>query len=262
MGLRPDTITVTDSVASTASAVITVTAGIWQTYQQQRGLPFQKFPNAQVIEADYGSEKDWAFERARQALLVGFPGMGPYDSLDLIAAERQLPRAVAESPSDAGGALDQALAARLAGCWDRPDGWMPAGSFKSLLYALDRAGYPMGTPNGCHVIQRHQRYAWLTASGGAPVYGTHPIWSFDSSADRVWNQFGIVFGADVTGFVAGSVSATILNGLVAKWKPAKARFMGTWVEVTGPWWDWPIGVAWDDAGRVWGGGVSRFIPPV
>jgi hypothetical protein len=263
MGLRPDVVTVTDSVASTASAIVTVKAGLYGRFQQNRGLPWQKLPNGQIIEADYGAEKDWAAERARQSLLVGFPGMGPPDALDLIAAERVLPRATSESPADAGGTNDQALAARLAACWTDDHGWFPASSHASMLYALDRAGFPMGDPAGAHIIQRYKRYSWLTASGGTPVYGTHAApWTADGADPRVWSQFVILFGADVTGLVSGSYLAGILNGIVDIWRPRKARFMGTIVVVSGDLWGWPFSLTWGAGGLTWGSSVVRFIPPV
>ena len=256
-GLVPDVVRVTDSTTATSSAVVTVSPGIYETYQRNLGPPSLQLQNGRLIEGNFGAEKDVAFERARQGLLVGFPGVGPSDALDLIAAERQLPRGVGESNAD--------LAARLQVCWDDAHGWLPAGSHKSLLYALDRAGFPMGDPAGAHIIQRHKRYAWLTASGGTPVYGTHPLWNFDGSDPRYWTQFGIIFGADVVGLSAGTPLANQLNAIVDLWRPRKARFMGTRVQVTGPWWDWPIGVQWDQGGRLWADGIttgiSRFVPP-
>src|SRR6185312_12511067 len=136
------------------------------------------------------------------------------------------------------------------------------------LFALQRAGFPMGDPNGAHIMQRIHLYSWLAS--GVVTFGTHPDWNFDASPPSAWNQFGIVFGADFTPpvgsvFQDGDPSAALLNSIVAAWKPAKARFMGSRVQVAGPWWDWPVGVAWDDVGRDWGDGVttglSRFVAP-
>jgi hypothetical protein len=261
-GLVPDVVTVTDATPATSSAVVTVSPGLYQNYQRNLGPPSLQLSNGRLLEGNFGAEKDVAFERARQGLLVGFPGAGAPDALDLIGAERQLPRAASESPSDAGGAHDQAFGTRLGACWDDAHGWLPAGSHKSLLYALDRAGFPMGDPAGAHIIQRHVRYSWLTGSGGTPVYGTHPIWTFDAAPPRFWNEFGILFGADVVGLSAGTPLAKQLNALVDLWRPRKARFMGTWVIVSGPTWGWPVGTLWGAGGRTWGGGVTRFVPPV
>jgi len=252
-GLCPDQVTVTDSVLSTATALVHVTQGMYQQYQLTIGPPWTRNNTGPTWENDLGAEKDTAFERARQALLANLPGLGPSDALDLIASERQLPRATGE--------LDAALAARLQVCWTDDHGWLPAGSHASLLYALDRAGFPMGDPSGAHVIQRWQRYSWLTASGGTPVYGTHPLWTFDGSDPRLWNQFGILFGATVSGLTPGSQLASVLNGLVRLWKPGKARYMGCWIINSGPTWGWPVGTKWGDLGLTWGGGSTTFIPP-
>lgn len=253
-GLVPDVVTVTDSATVTSSAVVTVSAGLYEQYQRNLGPPSLQLANGRVIEGNFGAEKDVAFERARQGLLASFPGVGPSDALDLIGDERQLPRAVGENNAN--------FAARLQVCWDDAHGWLPAGSHKSLLYALDRAGFPMGDPAGAHIIQRHKRYSWLTGAGGAPVYGTHPIWTFDGANPRMWAQFGILFGADVVGLSTGTALANKLNAIVRLWKPSKARFMGTWIIVSSPTWGWPIGVTWGQVARNWGGGVTRFVAPI
>lgn len=266
-GLVPDQVTVTDSLASTATALVSVTAGYFQQAQQNIGPPWMKLPNGRVIEGDYGAEKDWQFERLRQGLLAGFPGMGPYDALDLVAEERQLPRAASESPSDAGGANDQALAARLANVWEDTHGWSPAGCHASLLYALDRAGFPMGTATGANIVQRYRRYSYLTGSGGTPVYGVLPS-VFDFSPLPPWfpNQFMIIFGADVPDLTPGSSLAAVLNSTVKKWKPAKADFYGTSIIISGPIWGWPPTQIWGTigsggSGLTWGGGSTRFVAP-
>lgn len=260
-GLVTDVVTVTDSVAATADAHVQVSAGLYQRAQQLLAPPRLKLPNGQVVLGDFGAEKDWQFERARQGILSNLPGYCQPDALDTVAQERQLPRAGWES-ADAGGSHDQAYAERLRTCWTSDDGWSVAGNYESVLRALDRAGFPMGTPSGCHVIQRYVRYGWLTASQGSVAYGTHPTWKFDNRPKTFWSQFGILFGADVPGLTAGSASAKLLNRLVDTWKPSKALFMGTIVVETAPVWGWPIGTLWGDVGLVWGGGSSsRRIPP-
>jgi hypothetical protein len=245
--------------------------GIYSDYQSKLAPPAFQGPNGTMIETTFGAEKDTEFDRARQGLLSNLPDQAPPDALDYIGDERMMARATTEAPSDNGGTRDQAYAERLRTVWDSPAGWSYAGSHGSLLYALDRAGFPMGDPNGCHIIQRVKRYSWLTGSGGTVVFGTHPGWTFDGSPPAIWNQFGLIFGADFSPpigsvFQAGDPSANLLNSIVAAWKPVKARFMGTQVMLNGPWWDWPPGVNWNDPGRNWGDGIStgtmRFVPPV
>ena len=81
----------------------------------------------------------------RQSILAGFPTKGaldsinfpanpqyalaPSDALDAIGFDRGLPRGVAESPADNGGAKDQAYAARLLGAWQA---WKYGGSHYGL----------------------------------------------------------------------------------------------------------------------------------
>lgn len=258
-----DVVTVTDSGSNTATAQLSVQGGAYERYQAGLAPPWLQGPNGTALERQYGAEKDLQLERARRGILARVPGLAPPDALDYIGQERQLPRATTESPSDNGGAKDQAYAERLRTCWDAEDGWSFAGSHASLLYALDRAGFPMGDPDGAHIIQRYKRYSWLTASGGTPVYGTHArAWTADASPATYWAQFVILFGADVAGLTAGSTMAKQLNSIVDIWRPRKARFMGTVVVVTPPVWGWPFGTTWGQAGLNWGASSSRFIPPV
>ena len=44
----------------------------------------------------------------------------------------------------------------------------------------------------------------------------------------------------------------LITLLCNRWKPAKALFMGTIVDVSGVLWGWPIGTKWGDAGLKWG----------
>lgn len=265
-GPRPvtsDIVTVIDSGSNTTSAQIAVQGGAYQRYQAGLAPPWMQDQNGSALEQQYGAEKDLELERARQGVLAKLPGLAPPDALDVIGQERQLPRATSESPSDNGGTRDQAFAERLRTCWDALSGWSFAGSHASLLYALDRAGFPMGDPNGAHIIQRYKRYSWLSASGGSPVYATLPLpWTFDASPGWMPNQFGIIFGATVSGLTPGSAAAELLNATVDTWRPRKARYMGAWMLNSGLMWGWPPGGhKWGDVGLVWGGSVT-FIPPI
>lgn len=224
-------------------------AGAFEDYQSKRG-PYRD-DGSVAVEGAYGKEKDGQLDRARQAMLAGFPGLAPTDAIGYIGQERRLPRVTGETAD--------AYAERLRTCWDGLDGWSYAGSHGSLLRALERAGLPMGDPDGCHIIQRTKRYSWL--DGADVVFAEHDGWTFNTQPPAIWNQFGLLFGADVADLDVDTPLADTLNLTVRLWKPAKARFMGTWVVVSGPTWGWPIGVAWGDLGRDWGGGVTRYIPP-
>jgi len=220
-------------------------------YQAKLAPPWLQGPVAGAIERVYGGEKDVQMDVVRQGLLSNLPGQGPADALPYIGDDRILPRASGES--------DDAYADRLRTAWDGPGGWSFAGSHGSLLLALQRAGFPQGTPTGCHVIQRTKRYSWLAS--GVVTFGTHSGWRFDGSPSTLWNQFGLVFGSDVSGLSDGTALASKLNATVRLWKPAKARYMGAWVIVSGPTWGWPIGITWGGGGLTWGGGVTRFVAP-
>lgn len=251
--IRTDRVTVTDGASATGVATVDICGNLYRNYQSNlvRTGDWQA-PNIKLLEADLGSEKDIQFERARQAVLSNNPAVCPDDALAYIGQERQLPQGSAETTAN--------YRERLRTAWDRNDGWAFAGSHGGLLFALARAGFPTGDPAGAHIMQRINLYSWLAA--GVVTFGTHPIWTFDATSPAVWNQFGIVFGADVSGLTTGSQKAAILNQLVALWKPAKARFMGTWVIASGVAWGWPVGLKWGAVGLKWGAATgNRFIPP-
>lgn len=256
-----DVVRVTDDAAAVANAQAQVTVGLWQAFQRGLGPPSLKFPNAQLVEGDYGAEKDVLFERARQGLLSNLPTYGPADALPYSGQERKLPRAV-----DIDGAAvesDADYAERQRTSWAGDNSWQPAGAHAPILRALDRGGFPMGDPDGAHVMQAYKRWSWLTASGGSPVYSTHARrWKFGGVPKWNPNAFSIIFGADVPELTLGSPAAKRLNEIVDEWRPRKARFMGTWIIISGLAWGWPPGVhTWGEGGLVWGG-VVRVIPPM
>lgn len=217
-----------------------------------------------------GDEKSNQLDIARQAVLADIPrptdvqaavtagqAPPPYTAmLDLIGADRVLPRATTESP----GAGDVVYAERLRTCWDRADGHSFRGSHGGLLFALARAGFPTGLAVGAVIIQRTKRYSYLDATTGAVTFGQHNGWTFDPHGPATFNQFGIMFGADVIGLADGTQAALQLNAIVREWKPSKAKYMGAKIVVSGAVWGWPFGITWGMAGLTWGG-VTRFITP-
>jgi len=229
--------------------------------------PWLQAPPGDAWMRALGAEKDVQLERIRQAILKWMPGRdatAPTDAVNLIGDERLLPRITGET--------DAAYAERLRTAWDT---WVAAGTYPGLLRALVRAGFPHGngTSTGGHIVQRTQRYGWVDGSdvihfGIHPSPNNHSPWTFDDRGPEAFNQFGILFAADVvdptdgsTPLAAGTPGAVILNDLVRLWKPSKGRFMGTWIIVSGPTWGWPVDAKWGDGGRVWGVGSTRFIPP-
>ena len=255
-GLVVDQITLQDAVLDTVTASVTITAGLWQKTQRNIVPPRFRGQNAQTIEGVYGAEKDTEGERARQGILANLPGIAPPDALPIIAAERQLRRS--------SGDTDATFAEYERTAWDVQ---YRCGSFRRLLEELDRAGFPMGDPDGAHIVQRYKRYCWLSASGGSLVEGTLPH-SFDFSPLPRWfpNQFLIIFGADVPDLTEGSVLADTLNDIVATFKPVKADYYGTSIILSEPVWGWPVTEVWGTTGSggsnlTWGGGSTRFISP-
>lgn len=223
----------------------------FRDYGSKLAPPWLRGPNSKIFLEETEGEKDIQQDRARQSVLANFPDQGPADAVPLVGADRQLPQGTAETLAN--------YRIRLRTTWDDITSWPGAGSHGSLLFALSRAGFPTGLAAGAVIIQRTKRYSYLNA--GVVTFGTHTGWTFDGSPTSMWNQFGIVFGADVSGLTDGQPLADQLNALVKVWKPAKARYMGAWVVVSGSIWGWPLGVTWGAGGRLWGG-VSRFITPV
>lgn len=238
----------------------------YKDYESKLAPPWLRGPNGKKFLEESGAEKDIQLDRARQGVLSSLPDQGPSDAVPLIGADRVLPQGV-----DLAGSIVEAEAAyrsRLRTAWTSIEGWSFCGSFPGLLRALARAGFPTGLASGAIVVQRTRRWCYLTGNSatGTVTFGTQTDWSFDLSAARFWNQFGVVFGADVAGLADGTKLAQRLNDTVRLWKPAKARFMGTHVLLSGPWWDYPFGVQWDDVGRNWADGVTtgttRFVQPL
>jgi hypothetical protein len=223
--------------------------------------------NGKAWQEALGAEKDLQLDINRQSVLAdlprpaavqvalddaGIPDTVYTESLDLIGADRMLPRATGET--------DLVYAERLRTAWDGADGWRFAGSYGSVLRALARAGFPAtGLASGAVLFQRTKRYAYLNA--GVVTFGTHSGWTFGAGGPETWNQFGLLFGADYAPLTVGSQAALQLDAIIRAWKPAKARYMGCWVVLSGSIWGWPFGVTWGAGGRTWGGS-SRFIAPL
>src|SRR6185369_8237222 len=116
-----------------------VTVASYSDYQSKLAPPWLQGPNGLIIQQGLGAEKDDFLDRTRQGVLSNFPDQGPTDALPHIGADWVLPQADGESDDD--------YRERLRTAWDSESGWSFAGSHGSLLRALDRAGFPMGTPD-------------------------------------------------------------------------------------------------------------------
>ncbi len=53
----------------------------------------------------------------------------------------------------------------------------------------------------------------------------------------------------------------LINKIVKTWKPAKAKYMGGFMHVTGVLWGWPIGTTWGQAGLRWGESMGVALAP-
>lgn len=230
---------------------------LYAIYQSQVAPGCLQRANGKIIETTFGAEKDVEADRARQGVLSNLPGFQPSDAVPYTGEERQLPQAVGESVPN--------WMERLRNVWTGTDGWSFAGGDWSILQALARAGFPMGTATGVNIVHRYAEYSYLAA--GVLTRGTHGGYLFDGSPAYLSNQFMIVVGADFTPpigsvFQTGDPSADLFNDLVDQWKPAKWRFMGTVVMLGGLSWGWPPATLWDPAGPKWGGTPPRFVSPV
>ena len=134
-------------------------------YQLRTGPGWLQGTNGEKWQRALGDEKSIELDRVRQALVADIPGKSPDDAIDLVGADRMLPRYATGS-----GYTEDATsyAERLRTAWDSPSGWSFAGSHFSLLAALARAGFPTGLAVGAVIIQRTRRYSYLT--GTAPNY--------------------------------------------------------------------------------------------
>ena len=166
-----DIVTVTDSGAATATAKVSVCANLYRTYQSNlvRTGDWQG-PRIKLLQRPslrVHGEGRVQFERARQGILSNNPADCPDDALAYIGQERGLPQGAGESLTD--------YRERLRVAWDRAaDGPSFAGSAHgSLLFALERAGFPAGDPNGAHIMQAVKLYSWL-ATGVATPSGCMP----------------------------------------------------------------------------------------
>jgi len=190
-----------------------------------------------------------------RALLVAatqarFPDVTPLEALPIMGAERQLEQGPNEAP--------ELYAGRLKNAWGT---WKDAGSHPALLRQLEIAGF---TVSDKWLIQRNGRRSTITAN--VVSFASGPFWTFDGKPPAFYNQFGLLFpGAmpsvtwdPTNGF---SPDAATINRLCQKWRPGKAKFMGTYVIASSAVWGWPTTRTWGGMGVNWASGSARFIPP-
>lgn len=133
-------------------------------------------------------------------------------------------------------------------------------TFASSSTATATWGYPMDGID------------YLTAMAVTTTDSTNPIVTVDTKArDTVsLSASGAFTGyVDLIGwesgqnpFAGGTASLRNLITLIAnRWKPAKAKFMGTIVCATGVLWGFPVGTTWGQAGLAWGDSLGARLEP-
>lgn len=104
----------------------------------------------------------------------------------------------------------------------------------------------------------------VTTDGSSPVV---TVTAQDASTVTVTASAPFTGYVDLLGWTAGSNPfcspslslQNLISLIVERWKPAKAIFMGTVVDVSGYLWGWPLGTRWGQAGLKWGDSMSvRF----
>jgi hypothetical protein len=204
------------------------------------GPPWLQGEIARAFLGEVGGALDDQRDRLVEATTASMPGLAPTDALEEIGTDRMLPRGSGES--------DQDYAERLRLAFDT---WALFGSHRALLEQLALQGYGTGV-----IIQRNGLRTSL--SGGVVTYTSMPEWTFDWRPSEFYNQFGILFPADVPALVDGSEEAAIVHALALRWRPAKALYFGFYVVTGTPVWGWPTTRTWGSDN--WDSGGSRFIP--
>jgi hypothetical protein len=237
----------------------------YEDWQKLNAPSWLQGTNGGGFEAEFGSAKDDILDRARLGVLARFPGsvtretdqapaLAPADALEHTGADRGLPRAPAEP--------DSTYSARLLSAWDD---YAYLGGPLGMLRALAVMGY-----SSANIIQDNGRYWYLSA--GTLTEGTlmtmatrgRAGWQFDCLGGHdvrgdLWSRFALLFAADAAN-LSGQAGQAILNGIVHRWRPGFATFMGTYVVLAGAVWGWPTTETWSGAGN-WGGDSVRIIPP-
>ncbi len=111
-------------------------------------------------------------------------------------------------------------------------------------------------------------------SGPPVTTGAIPLISVDASlntfTDITVNASAAFTGTvDFVGYRPGGnamvgpseSTQNLVKQLANTWKPAKAKYMGTYALVTGNAWGWPSTLAWGAAGLKWGDSLVQYFAP-
>lgn len=201
----------------------------------------QKGWGRKVLE-EVGGAIDDQRDRLNQAVKARFPAYAPADALPQIGKDRTLLR----GPTD----TDATYGERLRTAWTT---WELAGGHKGLLTQLYASGFTTA-----NIIQKNGRYTSIDGAGTVTFTDFVGPFVFDYRDASYYNQFAILFPADVPSVVAGSADAATIHKLARAWKPGKAMYMGIFVITGTPVWGWPTTRTWGTDN--WASGGSRYIP--
>jgi hypothetical protein len=194
---------------------------VYQDYQAKISPTALLRPNGAAFEAAFGSVKDAQLDRDIAAVKAKYPNIAPSDALNIIGADRGMPRGQSEG--------DAAYAARLVNTWNT---WPWAGTAYGLLQAFWATGYQnvaLAQPNGGKVFFLDQG-------------GTNRLtWSGDIS-NAAWTKTNCTAARNNAAApdgttTAGLLTATANAGFVAQQGIASAaavQYTGSvWLKLSG-----------------------------
>lgn len=123
--------------------------------------------------------------------------------------------------------------------WNNP---FPSSSYVVQIGAITNTGDPVEVNPDATT----QTTTGITLQASAPFTGTVDVLAYQSGAE---SPFADLHPADLAR----------LQGIVKKWRPAKATCVGVYVLVQGRYWGWPV-KKWGDAGLKWGPSAVVSVP--
>lgn len=220
--------------------------------------------NGAADAAAQGSVYDGQVDLIKQAVEARFPDTTPADGMPYVGDNFGLIQGISEN--------DAEFRIRCRTAWDQ---WALSGTWVELLYQLY---FTCGIGGSNTYIVQQNGLAYSLS--GTPTAGQSPIlllsislldlnysvgdfsgvpwWTFDNNDDLCARFAVVMLTSDLPTPTASSES--ILNVIVNRWKPAKAKYMGLFALTTGLLWGYPIGSQWGGGGLTWGG-TSTFLPP-
>lgn len=197
------------------------TRTVYQDYQAKLSPTALLKPNGAAFEAAFGAMKDAQLERDIAAVKARYPTVAPSDALNIIGADRLMPRGQSET--------DAAYSARLANAWNT---WPWAGTPYGMLQAFRATGYTsvvIGQVRGGKVFTLDASGNLVRSAEGSGIWETDPL-SFPYSPlnQTFWSKFDVVFPFPLIASWGGgppassSAEANFIRALIQAWKPGHA----------------------------------------